>query len=300
MHWCVSRNDTAGVHVRAGHCSPVWDVQYSPQDRNTLCSVGQDGQLRMWDDRKPSNPIMNSMPQGVPLFCLAWSASADMIAAGGEGGEIFFFDPRNIDEPLQKWHGHADSIRQVAMLPGSTAWPLQAFAVHSPTNNSKRAAGGSLRSGPRCTCFALHGPRPHTPASSSLASGRRCGGTFVSNSPTMAARRRVGCGHVRRQPRRVCVRRLLCGRGIDGRWQAPAGVQAQSVRPLLASPYQPSVLCDLALDIVRFLASPRGLGVCSQGVCPAIFVAPCGTHATRGFLYMCEMRCSAISRLVSL
>ena len=93
-------------------------MDYSPQDRHTLCSVGQDGQLRIWDDRKPTSPTMTSMPQGSPLFCLAWSAAADMIAAGAESGEVLFFDPRQIDEPLQKWQGHADSVRQVAMLPG--------------------------------------------------------------------------------------------------------------------------------------------------------------------------------------
>ena len=104
--------------VRAGHCAPVWDVEYSPQDRNVLCSVGQEGQLRMWDERKTASATAASMPQGAPLFCVAWSPSADMIVAGSENGEVLFFDPRSIEEPLQKWEGHADSVRRVVTLPG--------------------------------------------------------------------------------------------------------------------------------------------------------------------------------------
>jgi hypothetical protein len=83
-----------------------------------LCSVGQEGQLRMWDERKASSATAASMPQGAPLFCLGWSPSADMIVAGSENGEVLFFDPRSIQEPLQKWEGHDDSVRRIVALPG--------------------------------------------------------------------------------------------------------------------------------------------------------------------------------------
>lgn len=96
----------------------MWDVEYSPQDRNVLCSVGQEGQLRMWDERKAASATAASMPQGAPLFCLGWSPSADIIVAGSENGEVLFFDPRSIQEPLQKWDGHADSVRRIVALPG--------------------------------------------------------------------------------------------------------------------------------------------------------------------------------------
>ena len=100
----------------------MWDVEYSPQDRNVLGSVGQDGRLCLWDARKAaSGPASTSTKQGSPIFCLAWSASADMIAVGSENGEVLFFDPRNVEEPLQTWGGHADSVRRVAMLPGAVA-----------------------------------------------------------------------------------------------------------------------------------------------------------------------------------
>jgi len=119
--WSLSAAEQSSdcISTLRGHCCPVWDVEYSPQDRNVLCSVGQDGQMRMWDDRKPDGgPTMTSMPQGSPLFCLSWSSSGDMIATGSENGEVLFFDPRSIEEPLQKWQGHTDSVRRVAMLPG--------------------------------------------------------------------------------------------------------------------------------------------------------------------------------------
>ena len=107
------------AHVCTGHCCPVWEVEYSTQDRHVLGSVGQDGQLRLWDDRRPGAPTMTSMPQGAPLFCLAWSPSADMIVAGSENGEVFFFDPRSIQEPLQTWAGHSDSVRRLVTLSGN-------------------------------------------------------------------------------------------------------------------------------------------------------------------------------------
>ena len=119
------------MDVHAGHCCAVWDVEYSPQDRHVLGSVGQDGQVRLWDERsasgnalKTSGSTMASMPQGAPLFCMAWSPSADMIVAGSENGDVLFFDPRAIDEPLQQWQGHTDSVRRVAMLPGQCHGPL--------------------------------------------------------------------------------------------------------------------------------------------------------------------------------
>ena len=83
-----------------------------------LCSVGQEGQVRMWDERKAASATAASMPQGAPLFCLGWSPSADMIVAGSENGEVLFFDPRSIQEPLQKWDGHVDSVRRIVALPG--------------------------------------------------------------------------------------------------------------------------------------------------------------------------------------
>jgi len=86
--------------------------------------------MRMWDDRKPADgPTMTSMSQGSPLFCLSWSSSGDMIAAGSENGEVHFFDPRSIEEPLQKWQGHADSVRRVAMLPGGSCQMHDPFSV---------------------------------------------------------------------------------------------------------------------------------------------------------------------------
>jgi hypothetical protein len=72
----------------------------------------------MWDERKASSATAASMPQGAPLFCLGWSPSADMIVAGSENGEVLFFDPRSIQEPLQKWEGHDDSVRRIVALPG--------------------------------------------------------------------------------------------------------------------------------------------------------------------------------------
>ena len=104
--------------MHAGHCCPVWDVEYSPNDRAVFGSVGQDGQLRLWDERKVACATMSSMPQGSPIFCLSWSSSGKMIAAGSENGEVLFFDPRSIETPLQIWKGHDDSVRRVSMLPG--------------------------------------------------------------------------------------------------------------------------------------------------------------------------------------
>ncbi len=115
--------------MHAGHCCPVWDVEYSPNDRAVFGSVGQDGQLRLWDERKVACATMSSMPQGSPIFCLSWSSSGKMIAAGSENGEVLFFDPRSIETPLQIWKGHDDSVRRVSMLPGYLSPRIQPTQV---------------------------------------------------------------------------------------------------------------------------------------------------------------------------
>jgi WD40 repeat protein len=127
--------------VHAGHCCPVWDVEYSPNDRAVFGSVGQDGQLRLWDERKVACATMSSMPQGSPIFCLSWSSSGKMIAAGSENGEVLFFDPRSIETPLKIWKGHDDSVRRVSMLPGYLSPRIQSTQV---TRDYSRAQSTAL------------------------------------------------------------------------------------------------------------------------------------------------------------
>ena len=130
--------------MHAGHCCPVWDVEYSPNDCAVFGSVGQDGQLRLWDERKVACATMSSMPQGSPIFCLSWSSSGKMIAAGSENGEVLFFDPRSIETPLQIWKGHDDSVRRVSMLPGSLPPRIQCTHVTREYSQAQSTALSNL------------------------------------------------------------------------------------------------------------------------------------------------------------
>ena len=78
----------------AGHHGAVWDVEYSPAAPASFASAGQDGAVRLWDERDKSYEA--ALPHASPMFCVAWlqAPAGPLLAAAGEEGGVLVYDVR--------------------------------------------------------------------------------------------------------------------------------------------------------------------------------------------------------------
>ena len=84
----------------AGHHGAVWDVEHSPTSPTSFASAGQDGAVRLWDERERASTA--ALPHPSPMFCVAWLPSAPLLAAAGEQGEVLVYDVRATQVPRRR------------------------------------------------------------------------------------------------------------------------------------------------------------------------------------------------------
>jgi WD40 repeat protein len=82
------------LRPRPGHHGAVWDVEYSDTSPSSFASAGQDGAVKLWDER--GKACTATLPHASPLFCVAWlPGPAPLLAAAGEEGDILVYDLRS-------------------------------------------------------------------------------------------------------------------------------------------------------------------------------------------------------------
>lgn len=90
----------------------MWGVAHSP-DTSNIATVAQDGSVRLWDARAASGGEAGSAKTRSPLFCVAWQSDS-LVAVGGEEGDIYVYDTRNMAAASTHVKGaHEDSIRKL-------------------------------------------------------------------------------------------------------------------------------------------------------------------------------------------
>ena len=84
------------VIVRSGHHGVVWDVEYSAASPATFASAGQDGAVKLWDER--DRTCAATLPHASPMFCVAWlhGPAGHLLAAAGEEGGVLVYDVRGL------------------------------------------------------------------------------------------------------------------------------------------------------------------------------------------------------------
>ena len=66
-------------------------------------SVGSDGFLRLWDQRKPAQSCVSLFDMGQSASCLSWVDSSDcFVAVGAEDGKVFSLDIRSNSKDSQQ------------------------------------------------------------------------------------------------------------------------------------------------------------------------------------------------------
>lgn len=99
--------------LQSGHTAPVTALAWSP-DGSQLASGGQDGTLRLWDERgQPRDARFAS----AWISALAWHPAGQLLAAGCGDGAVRVWD-LGTEEPPRVLIGHTDRTTGVVWLPG--------------------------------------------------------------------------------------------------------------------------------------------------------------------------------------
>mmetsp|Transcript_86198 Transcript_86198/g.248907 ORF Transcript_86198/g.248907 Transcript_86198/m.248907 type:complete len:467 (+) Transcript_86198:127-1527(+) len=102
-----------------GHTDVVEDVDWHHKDSNMLCSVGDDGSLRLWDLRDPSKPIhLVEKAHDSDVNCVSFNPKNEFILATGSADKtIGIWDIRNLKQRTHTLAGHTDQVYMVDWSP---------------------------------------------------------------------------------------------------------------------------------------------------------------------------------------
>jgi WD40 repeat protein len=104
--------------IRRGHYGQVNDISFNSNNSSSLCSVGQDGFLRLWDRRTStsSNDCTHVYDIGQAGSCVLWEPENEYsIAVGTDSGEILVIDCRkaNTSSLTIKHSTHKGRVRRI-------------------------------------------------------------------------------------------------------------------------------------------------------------------------------------------
>lgn len=109
--------------IRRGHYGQVNDISFNPNNTNSLCSVGQDGFVRLWDKRSPSsssnstsNDCTHVYDIGQASSCVLWEPENEYsIAVGTDSGDILIIDCRkdNTSSLIIQHSTHKGRVRRI-------------------------------------------------------------------------------------------------------------------------------------------------------------------------------------------
>ncbi|KAJ9637813.1 Ribosome assembly protein rrb1 [Coniosporium tulheliwenetii] len=106
-----------------GHTGTVEEIQWSPSDKTTFASGGNDGYVRVWDTRSKSHKPALSVPvTNTDVNVLSWSRqTSHLLASGHEDGEWAVWD-------LRQWRTAAQAQKGASTI--SRPEPVASFNFH--------------------------------------------------------------------------------------------------------------------------------------------------------------------------
>ncbi|KAL1935099.1 hypothetical protein VTP01DRAFT_4239 [Rhizomucor pusillus] len=128
-HWDIGANPKSQktldpLRTFTGHASPVEDVAWHRKFESIFGSVGDDGNLMIWDIRNPSNdtPVHDIHAHFAEANCIAFNPYNEWVLATGAGDKLVaLWDLRNPSRKLHELRAHNGEILQLAWSPHNEA-----------------------------------------------------------------------------------------------------------------------------------------------------------------------------------
>lgn len=113
------------LDLQEAHKGPLCGVAFSRSEPLSLCSVGDDGFLRLWDLRQGSSPgsvagglRCSASVSGDEVLCVDWSRHQERcVATAGKDREVHVWDLRMLQAPLHSLRGHKGDVVAVWWAP---------------------------------------------------------------------------------------------------------------------------------------------------------------------------------------
>eukprot|EP00918_Siedleckia_nematoides_P092526 GHVU01203179.1.p1 GENE.GHVU01203179.1~~GHVU01203179.1.p1 ORF type:complete len:328 (-),score=59.56 GHVU01203179.1:165-1148(-) len=114
-------SQTPTMHVIDAHPGGTHDVAFANRSDGVLCSVGEDGKLKVWDARQPCSSGGAAIEIAAcreSLLSASFNCFTDThIACAGESETIYVFDVRHIAKPFLQLKYHSAPVNRVCWCP---------------------------------------------------------------------------------------------------------------------------------------------------------------------------------------
>ncbi|GJD12202.1 WD repeat-containing protein 89 [Galdieria sulphuraria] len=111
----ISNSSNGGSYIFCKHEDALSDVafcQNSTDSSNFVISCSFDGTVYLWDSRVVQSSPIQTLKVPPPANCVAWKENS--VACGfQESGGLFWWDLRNLGEPLNLEESHAEAVTQL-------------------------------------------------------------------------------------------------------------------------------------------------------------------------------------------
>jgi len=110
--WCLDVASLRFFQI-GSHEDALSDVAFGQTAAAISCSY--DGKVNIWDIRSPHSAPVQSLQVPPPANCVAWQEN--FVACGfQESGGLFWWDLRNLGDPLNLEESHAEAVTQLLFM----------------------------------------------------------------------------------------------------------------------------------------------------------------------------------------
>jgi histone-binding protein RBBP4 len=111
--------DVQALSVMKGHTGVVEDVDWNKHHDHVFASVGDDGQLLIWDTREAFAPCRKvEAAHEKDINCLAFNPGNEfLLATGSSDQQVALWDLRNLGQRMHTFEGHKSGVYQVNWAP---------------------------------------------------------------------------------------------------------------------------------------------------------------------------------------
>ena len=111
-------SEVPALSTFSAHTSVVEDVSWNNHHENFFVSVGDDGQIILWDSRNAKQPSKKTTGHSREINAVSFNPYSEWIfATGSSDNSVCLWDVRNMDNKLYTLQGHADQVYHLQWSP---------------------------------------------------------------------------------------------------------------------------------------------------------------------------------------